>query len=153
MHRDEQPALTPNAISPERAAEIEYMLDRVTRWAADRRDTIGLLLAGSCARNAVRPDSDIDFVLLTSDETHYVHNVWARELGLGEPTRTQSWGAITERRFVTASGLEVEINIGSPTWADINPVDPGTHRVVADGAHPLHDPTGALARLLHACRA
>jgi hypothetical protein len=135
-----------------RAAEIEDIVDHITRWAVDRRDIIGLLLTGSCARNAARPDSDIDLVLLTNDETHYVDNDWAHELALGEPTRTQSWGAITERRFVTASGLEVEINIGSPAWANINPVDPGTHRVVTDGARPLHDPTGTLARLLHACR-
>jgi hypothetical protein len=56
------------------------------------------------------------------------------------------------RRFVTASGLEVEINIGSPDWSNINPVDPGTHRVVTDGARLLHDPSGALADLLHTCR-
>ncbi|MFF3920075.1 nucleotidyltransferase domain-containing protein [Streptomyces sp. NPDC001852] len=31
-------------------------------------DIVGLLLVGSCARNAVRPDSDVDVALLTADE-------------------------------------------------------------------------------------
>ncbi len=152
MRRDDQPAPDPNAISPERRTEIEQVIDRITRWAGDRRDIVGLLLVGSCARNAARPDSDIDLVVLTTDEARYADNSWANELALGELIRIQSWGPITERRFVTASGLEVEINIGSPDWTNTNPVDPGTHRVVTDGARPLHDPAGALASLLNACR-
>jgi len=152
MHRDDQPTHNPTVISPERTAEIEETIDRVRRWAVDRRDIVGLLLVGSCARNAARPDSDIDLVLLTNDAVQYSGTTWANELALGRLIRTQSWGPITERRFVTASGLEVEINIGSADWANTNPVDPGTHRVVTDGVRPLHDPTGVLASLLHACR-
>jgi predicted nucleotidyltransferase len=151
-HRDEQPSNDPTAISPERTAEMDKIADRVTRWAVDRPDIVGLLVVGSYARNAARPDSDIDLVLLTTNEARYADNAWAHELALGELIRVQSWGAVTERRFVTASGLEVEVNIGSPGWADINPVDPGTQRVVTDGARLLHDPTGALADLLNACR-
>jgi hypothetical protein len=121
--------------------------------ATHRPDIIGLLAVGSYARDAARADSDVDLVLLTTDQGRYTDNTWAGELALGDLTRAQSWGAITERRrFVTASGLEVEINIGSPEWARLDPVDPGTRRVVTDGARPLHDPTGILADLLHACR-
>jgi predicted nucleotidyltransferase len=152
MHRDHQSAQDLTAISPERATEIETIVERVTRCAADRRDVVGLLIVGSCARNAARPDSDIDLVLLTTDQARYSDGTWANELALGRPTRTRSWGAIIERRFVTASGLEVEINIGSPNWAAAHPIDPGTRRVVTDGARPLHDPTGALASLIDACR-
>jgi predicted nucleotidyltransferase len=135
MHRDEKPVHTPSAISPERATEIEDMVDRVTRWAVDRHDTVGLLLAGSCARNAARPDSDIDFVLLTSDETHYVDNAWACELELGEPTRTQSWGTITERRFVTASGPP-----GSK-WKSISARPPGQTSTRSTPARTASSPT------------
>ncbi|MFD2416740.1 nucleotidyltransferase domain-containing protein [Amycolatopsis pigmentata] len=144
-------------ITPERAAEIKDVVHRVTRWVSDRSDVVGLLLVGSCARGAARPDSDIDLVLLTRDTTHYTDSTWTDstwtgELGIGELIRTRTWGAITEQRFVTASGLEVEIGIGHPRWASVAPVDPGTHRVVSDGARILHDPTGILADLLRACR-
>jgi predicted nucleotidyltransferase len=139
------------AVSPERAAEAERIIERVTRWAARRPEVVGLLLAGSYARGAARPDSDLDFVLLTSDETGYADDAWAHELAheltLGALTRVQSWGAVTERRFTTGSGLDVEINVGSPGWASTDPVDPGTRRVVSDGARLLHDPAGVLAAL------
>ena len=39
-----------------------------------------------------------------------------------------------------------------PDWASVNPIDPGTHRVVTDGARILHDPTRILATLLRACQ-
>jgi uncharacterized protein len=148
----EQHASDSTSISPERAAEIEYVIERVTRWAADRKDVLGLLLVGSCARDAARPDSDIDLVLLTEEIARYADNAWADELNLGTLTRVRSWGPITERRFLTDTGLEVEINIGSPDWANVAPVDPGTQQVVTDGARILHDPEGALITLLRACR-
>lgn len=145
MHRG------PTELSPTRIAEISEVIDRVTGWAEDRRDIVGLLLVGSCARDAMRPDSDIDLVLLTTDEPRYSDNAWAKELGLRKLIRTQSWGPITERRYSTVSGLEIEFGIGSPTWANTNPLAPGTRRVVTDGARSLHDPAGVLARLLADC--
>jgi hypothetical protein len=67
-------------------------------------------------------------------------------------TRVRSWGPITERRFLTDTGLAVEINIGSPDRADVAPVDPGARQVVTDGARILHDPEGVLITLMRACR-
>jgi nucleotidyltransferase-like protein len=139
-------------ISPERAAEIEDVIHRVTSWAVERDDIVGLLLVGSCARNAARPDSDIDLVILTRDTARYPDSAWAHELAIGGLIRTRSWGPITEQRFATSSGLEVEIGIGCPDWASVDPVDPGTRRVVTDGARILHDPRGILAALLRACQ-
>ena len=150
--RDEQPTSDTPSLPPQRAAEIDDVIGRVTCWAADRDDVLGLLLVGSCARNAARPDSDIDLVLLTGEITRYADNAWVNELNLGKLIRVQSWGPITERRFLTSTGLEVEINIGSPDWANVAPLDPGTRRVVTDGARILHDPEDTLTTLLRACR-
>jgi uncharacterized protein len=127
-----------------RSAEIASIIDDVTLWASGRPDVAGLLLVGSCARGTARPSSDVDFVLLT-------HSAWDSGPAIGEPTLTRSWGPITERRFVTPSGLEVELNVGNPSWAAVTPVDPGTLRVVGDGARSLYDPAGLLAVLLDAC--
>ena len=73
------------------------------------------------------------------------------ELGSERLVRTLQWGDITERRFALASGLEVEFGIGLPAWAAIDPVDPGTQRVVIEGMRILHDPDGLLAALAAAC--
>jgi uncharacterized protein len=140
-------------IPPERTAEVEDVVNRVSRWVAVRDDIVGLLLVGSHARNAARPDSDIDLIVLTRDTTRYADRAWADELAIGELIRTRSWGPITEQRFATTSGLEVEIGLGRPDWASVDPVDPGTRRVVTDGARILHDPTGVLATLLRTCQA
>ncbi|WP_431983057.1 nucleotidyltransferase domain-containing protein [Streptomyces qinglanensis] len=148
----DQPVSVPGVLPPERAAEIGEIIDRTTRWASEREDIVGLLLVGSCARGAAEPDSDIDFVLLTTDESRYLLNDgWPAELGRGELIRTRSWGPITERRYSTASGLKVEMNISSPNWAKTDPVDPGTHRVITDGVRVLYDPAGVCADLLGAC--
>ncbi|MET9499451.1 nucleotidyltransferase domain-containing protein [Streptomyces sp. NPDC006552] len=138
--------------APERVREVEGFLARFSEWASHRVDIAGLLLVGSYARNAARPDSDVDVILLTTEETRYLNDdAWAAELGLGDLVRAQSFGAITERRHVTQSGLEVEVGIGSPTWAATAPVDPGTRQVITDGACILHDPTGLLKSLVAAC--
>jgi hypothetical protein len=140
-----------SSLPPERYAEVADLLDRVARWAASREDVVGLLLVGSWARGSGRADSDVDLVLLTTAQERYADGTWSADLVPGERIRTRRWGPITEYRHVTASGLEVEIGVGHPDWAQADPVDPGTRRVVTDGARPLHDPAGILAALLRAC--
>lgn len=159
----DRPAIPPaqSGVPPERLDDVRAFLDRLTRWATARGDIVGLLLVGSYARGAARPASDVDVVLLTTDPAPYVTGAWtsgdagvdrAGELGLGRPVRTRAWGPVTERRFALARGPEVEFGIGTPQWARTDPVDPGTRRVVADGALPLYDPLGVLAELVPRCR-
>lgn len=142
----------PSTVSPERMREVETIVQRVTAWATKRSDIVGLLLVGSYARNAARPGSDIDLVILTGGTKRYSDNAWADELSLGPLIATRSWGPVVERRFITTTGLEVEINLARPDWAGITPVDPGTQKVVTDGAHILYDPAHLLANLVRACR-
>ncbi|AWT41553.1 MULTISPECIES: nucleotidyltransferase domain-containing protein [Streptomyces] len=139
------------APSAERRAQVAELLDRATRWAAARADVTGLLLAGSWARGAARPDSDVDLVLLTTAPEAYADGAWAAGLGLGARIRTGQWGPVTEYRHLAEGGLEVEIGVAHPDWARTGPVDPGTRRVVTDGSRPLYDPSGLLAALLRAC--
>ncbi|MEV1069092.1 nucleotidyltransferase domain-containing protein [Streptomyces sp. NPDC050263] len=142
----------PAELSPEREAEMRRVVDRVTRWSANRSDVVGLLLVGSCARGAARPDSDVDLVLLSTAADRYAGDeAWTGEMSLGEVLRVQAWGPVTEWRYATASGLEVEVGVGSPRWARTDPVDAGTRRVVTDGARPLYDPAGILGALMRAC--
>lgn len=91
-HHDEQPADDSAVISPERVAEIQDVIHRVTRWATDSDDVVRLPLVGSCARNAARPDYDIDLVVLTHDATCYADSAWADELAIGELIRTRGSG-------------------------------------------------------------
>ncbi|CAA9536272.1 MAG: hypothetical protein AVDCRST_MAG79-1398 [uncultured Thermoleophilia bacterium] len=136
----------------ERAEEVRVLLERLAAWAGRRPDVCALALVGSWARGAAGPTSDVDVVLLTTEPWRYVDHVdWLDDVGAVHLLQTRSWGAVTERRVALPSGLEVEFGIGSPSWASTDPVDPGTRRVVTDGLGVLHDPDGALARLVAAC--
>lgn len=142
----------PAVVAPEREAEMLHVVDRLTRWAESRSDAVGLLLAGSCARGAAGPDSDVDLLLLSTDPGRYAAgDTWRGEPWLGEVVRTRAWGPVTEWRYVTASGLEVEVGVAAADWARTDPVDDGTRRVVTDGVRALHDPAGILGRLIRAC--
>ncbi|TNC27460.1 nucleotidyltransferase domain-containing protein [Amycolatopsis alkalitolerans] len=127
-----------------RVAEAAALVERVTAWAAGQPATYGLLLVGSYARNTARPESDVDFVLLTTDPDHITVTAF------GTPIRLQRWGDVLEHRFRTENGLEFELNTTDPAWARRAKTDPGTRRVVTDGARVLYDPTGDLADLLSA---
>ncbi len=52
--------------SDARAAEVEWVMQRAAQWARTQPDIRALLLVGSWARDAARPDSDVDLVVLTT---------------------------------------------------------------------------------------
>lgn len=138
-------------VSPRRQEEVEGILAVIRRWAAERLDLRAVALVGSWARGAARPDSDVDVVLLTEDPAAYLQDVaWLAAFGATAVVRTRQWGAVTERRVVLASGLELEFGVTGPGWASTNPVDPGTRGVVCDALVVLHDPDGLLAQLTDA---
>ncbi len=56
------------------------------------------------------------------------------------PLRTGHWGPVTEHRVIAPTGPEFEFGIAAPNWADL-PLDPGTAKVLSDGARPIYDPT------------
>ena len=129
---------------------VAAVVDRAVRWAAARPDVLAVGLAGSRARAAARPDSDVDLVVLTTGPDAYLEGGWAAEaVGPAADVRTRWWGPLLERRFRLPSGLEVELGFAPAGWADV-PVDPGTERVVDDGFVVLHDPAGLLGRLVEA---
>lgn len=139
-------------VTEERAEEVRELLARVRSWAARRHDIVAVGLAGSWAHGDARMDSDVDIILLTTEERDYLDGEkWVRDLGGLRIINTERWGPMTERRFVLPSGLEVEMGIAPPSWADIDPVDYGTQRGVEDGFSIIHDPEGLLIRLVEAC--
>lgn len=92
--------------SDARAAEVEWVMQRVAQWARTQPDIRALLLVGSWARDAAQPDSDVDLVVLTTTpECYSPDGAWIRELGAVAISRVQQWGAIAERRIVLSSGL------------------------------------------------
>lgn len=128
--------------------EVERLLAHVAQWARDQEDLVAVAMVGSRARGGARSDSDLDLVFLSRHPRRYLEaEDWAQELGAGAVQATARRGVLTEQRLRLASGLELDIGIGTPRWASRNPLDPGTARVVAEGLRIIHDPKGLLARL------
>jgi uncharacterized protein len=140
-------------VSQARRKEVEAFVGAAAAWAAERDDLVAAAIVGSWARNEAREDSDVDLVLLTKRPSAYTDcEAWIHGLAPGARlVATGDWGAIIERRLRLPSGLEVEVGVGRPSWADTAPVDVGTRTVVRDGLRPLFDPYGVLAALVAAC--
>ena len=134
-------------------AEVDDVLAAVGAWAGQRQDVRALALVGSWARGTATVSSDVDLVLLTDDVAHYVERGdWITE-ALGpqaQLVRTRAWGVLIERRVRLPSGLEVELGFAPCSWAETDPLDPGTAAVIRDGCRPLFDADALLARLVAA---
>lgn len=124
----------------------------VTAWAQSCDKIAGLALVGSFARHKARPGSDIDLVLICYDTCDFLDDVsWVTHFGEVKSLKIEDWGIVTSIRVFYTDGKEVEFGIAPLKWADL-PVDPGTHRVVADGMMILDDKRGILKRLVEAVR-
>jgi len=133
----------PSDLSP-----VQPLLDRVVSWARLVSDVRAIALVGSWARGEARADSDVDLIILVRTPDVLVADTgWTTCAGVPTTTGVEDWGEIRSVRVRYAEGDEVEFGIGSLSWAETSPVDPGTRRVVEDGFVPLYDPERLLARL------
>lgn len=96
-------------------------------------------------------DSDIDIVVLTDALIHSEVETWTGMLN-GNVVRQQRWGPLREIRLLRPSGFTVEIGVAPLSWADTEPVDAGTYKVINDGHLIVYDPDDVLAALSTACR-
>src|SRR5437868_8136673 len=119
-------------------------------WATAQADIEGVALVGSYARGTATDNSDIDLIILTSERARYLENQdWLSLFGEIERSTNETWGDVKTIRAIYKTGLEIEYNFSTPSWASL-PVDAGTRRVLNDGVKILYDPTGLLDALRNA---
>lgn len=125
----------------------ERAISMATSWAIAQAPVTGLLLVGSYAYDRPKMASDVDLVVLTSVPRLYICDLsWVEALfPRAHLIRTKTWGPLTELRLRLKSGLQVEVGITRPAWADV-PLDPGTARVLSDGCRILYDSAGLLEK-------
>lgn len=114
---------------------------------AAQKDVSGVCIVGSYARGGQQPGSDIDAVVFCSDPDKYISNrSWMNVFGSASDVQYEQWGPVQTLRAFLESGLEIEFNFSTLSWANI-PVDPGTYRVVSEGFEIHYDPSGQLLKL------
>jgi hypothetical protein len=112
-----------------------------------------IALVGSCARGTPGPDSDIDLVVLTSDQRDLcLRRDWFTHFGPVQLVGQRQFGDVAERRLRRSDGVEIEVGLAPLTWAGTDPVDTGTGRVVREGFSIVLDPHGTLAGLARAVK-
>jgi uncharacterized protein len=134
---------------------IDCIVQIILAWAQTEAKVRAIALVGSHARGTARADSDLDLVVLTNAPEFFRADAsWLDAIGWDDvgacPVKWQDedYGVIWSRRlWLEQVRFEVEIGFARPSWAEVNPLDPGTRRVVADGCRILYDPDRLLARL------
>lgn len=127
--------------------DVTDLLDAVVSWAEGRPSVRGVALVGSYVRGDVRPDSDVDLVVLVTRQDGFLtDSSWTAEFGQVVSVAEEDWGKVTSLRVFYGHGLEVEFGLATADWARL-PVDAGTRRVVEDGMTVLYDPDGGFGRL------
>ena len=127
--------------------EGEKYIEKVRQWACAEDRISALALVGSHARQQARPDSDIDFVIISDDVAQLAKDVsWINRFGTVKSQTKEKWGIVTAVRVFYADGQEIEFGLASKSWAG-NPADAGTERVVKDGMVILKDTEKLLEKL------
>jgi hypothetical protein len=130
---------------------IEPFLETFNHWAANHADNVATVLVGSYARGAAHAESDVDLMIVTETPQVYLQdNTWLETFGQITQMSDEDWGLVKTKRVFYADGLEVEFNITTAEWVNIDPIDDGTHRVITDGVRILSDPKEILKTFVDA---
>jgi len=126
--------------------DVREFLASFVQWASVREDVQAIALVGSYARDEARDDSDIDFVILTSQPEKYLEDPkWVEHFGQVEKYQIEDYGKLTSVRVWYQNGMEVEYGFATPDWA-ATPLDAGTERVIRDGMVVLFEQGNLLSQ-------
>jgi predicted nucleotidyltransferase len=82
--------------------EVEILIERIIRWAAEEESIQAIALVGSWARGVARDDSDVDLVILTeAPEVYLINDQWMSKFGEVEKITDEDWGLFDPRGFST----------------------------------------------------
>ncbi len=133
--------------------DADNLIANALRWSNDDGRVVGLALCGSYARGEQRPDSDIDFCILTPEPRSLLQDPsWIHDLGNdARVTESVEDFKLVQSIRVFYGETEVELGVTDQAWAEA-PLDAGTAGVINDGLKILYDPEGLLetARVLAA---
>jgi len=129
--------------------DANELIEKVAGWSKHDDRVIAAGICGSHARGEARPDSDIDFCILTSDPSSLLED---RSWIYGFGTDAQMSGAIEDYNLVQSvrvfyGATEAEFGVTDQAWAQL-PIDPETAGVMNDGLRILYDPEGRLKSAL-----
>ena len=127
--------------------DASELITKFRDWAQRDDRVIAAGICGSHARGEARPDSDIDFCILTTNPDSLLKDrSWIT--GFGSDARVA--GAVEDYNLVQTIRVfygetEAEFGVTDQAWMEL-PIDHGTAGVMNDGLWILYDPAGRLER-------
>jgi len=127
----------------------QAFLAKLSSWATSQSEIRGILLVGSFARGASKPDSDIDLLIIAKNPGFYLSTLeWTHELGEISRHQIEEWGKLTSLRVWFQYGLEIEFGFAAESWI-ATPLDPGTRKVLLAGYQILNERNGLLSNAIN----
>jgi hypothetical protein len=122
------------------------LIAKVADWSQRDHRVIAAGVCGSYARGEARPDSDVDFCVLTDNPRSLLDDrSWIQ--GFGADARivgpVEDYNLVQSIRVFYGS-TEAEFGVTDEAWAR-PPIDKETAGVINDGLQIIHDPDGVLA--------
>ena len=127
--------------------DASELIAKVTDWARHDDRVVAAGICGSYARGQARPDSDIDFCILTAEPDSLLEDrSWIT--GFGSDARVA--GTVEDYNLVQSIRVfygktEAEFGVTDQAWMEL-PIDHETAGVMNDGLRMLYDPAGRLER-------
>ena len=116
------------------------------KFSSSNDDIVAVFLVGSYARNTYKNDSDVDIIIVTSDQNKYVSDtVWTHFFGIIKKIDVEYYGWVTAFRVFYES-LEVEFGIAPLKWIQM-PLDAGTKQVLYDGYKVIYEKENILEKI------
>jgi enterochelin esterase-like enzyme len=132
--------------------DVERLLRDLREWALHEPAILGIALIGSPVRGTVRPQSDVNLVVLRNSLPLAGGADWMTRFGTVQHVSNEDRGLMRSMRVQYADGKEVEFGFTSPEWAATEPCDADTLAVVRNGLRVVYDPRRWFRQLAIAAR-
>lgn len=127
---------------------LEGLRASTAAWAERQAGLRAVLLIGSYARGAARPDSDVDLVLVVDDPEIWLGELgWLAHFGAVLEVSRRDFGPVQSLTVRYGRGPEIEFGITGLSWEEMARTDPKTRAIVEAGAQVWHDPAGGFRAL------
>jgi hypothetical protein len=102
-------------------------ITKFAEWSRMQNHILGLALVGSYATGLERPDSDVDFVIISDDANGLLQNDhWIQLFGRVSKTQLEDYGLVQSLRVFYEDGVEAEFGLTSREWLRTDPIDADT---------------------------
>ena len=129
--------------------DTDELIEKVISWSKRDDRVLAAGVCGSYARGEARPDSDVDFCILTPDPGSLLEDrSWIYGFGADAevPGPTEDYNLVQSIR-VFYGATEAEFGVTDQAWAQL-PIDPETAGVMNNGLRILYDPEGRLEKAI-----